>query len=63
VIPYPEPQCKRRNPDRVSGAISAADSSNMKLADSAAVTDALSRCVKVVRGGRSALLHVRVTPI
>ncbi len=34
-----------------------------KLTDPTAVTDALSRCVKVVRDGRSALLHVRVTPI
>ncbi len=34
-----------------------------KLTDPAAVTDALSRCVNVVRDGRSALLHVRVTPI
>jgi acetolactate synthase I/II/III large subunit len=34
-----------------------------KLTDPAAVTDALGRCVDVVRGGRGALLHVRVTPI
>jgi acetolactate synthase I/II/III large subunit len=34
-----------------------------KFTDPAAVTDALGRCVDVVRGGRGALLHVRVTPI
>ena len=34
-----------------------------KLTDPADVPDALKRCVEVVRGGRTALLHVRVTPI
>jgi thiamine pyrophosphate-dependent acetolactate synthase large subunit-like protein len=34
-----------------------------KLTDPAAVTDALGRCVDLVRGGRGAMLHVRVTPI
>jgi len=34
-----------------------------KLTDPAAVNDVLSRCVRVVRDGRSALLHVRVTPL
>jgi acetolactate synthase-1/2/3 large subunit len=34
-----------------------------KLSDPGAVTAALKRCVDVVRGGRTALLHVRVTPI
>jgi acetolactate synthase I/II/III large subunit len=34
-----------------------------KLTDPAAVTDALCRCVDLVRGGRGAMLHVRVTPI
>jgi acetolactate synthase-1/2/3 large subunit len=34
-----------------------------KVADPAAVPDALRRCVDVVRGGHGALLHVRVTPI
>jgi acetolactate synthase-1/2/3 large subunit len=33
------------------------------LTDPADVPDALKRCVEVVRGGRTALLHVRVTPI
>jgi acetolactate synthase I/II/III large subunit len=34
-----------------------------KLTDPDAVTDALGRCVDLVRGGCGALLHVRVTPI
>jgi hypothetical protein len=34
-----------------------------KLTDPDAVTDALGRCVDVVRGGCGALLQVRVTPI
>jgi len=34
-----------------------------RLTDPADVPDALKRCVEVVRGGRTALLHVRVTPI
>jgi len=34
-----------------------------KLDDPAEVPAALARCVKEVRGGRSAILHVRVTPL
>ena len=34
-----------------------------KLSDPADVPAALDRCVKAVRGGRAALLHVRVTPL
>jgi len=34
-----------------------------KLTEPRAVPDALRRCVDVVRGGRAALLHVRVTAI
>ena len=34
-----------------------------KLDDPAEVPAALARCVKEVRGGRSAILHARVTPL
>jgi acetolactate synthase-1/2/3 large subunit len=34
-----------------------------KVSDPAGVPAALARCVKEVRGGRSAILHARVTPL
>ena len=34
-----------------------------KVSNPADVPAALARCVKEVRGGRSAILHVRVTPL
>jgi acetolactate synthase-1/2/3 large subunit len=34
-----------------------------KLSEPADVPAALARCVKEVRGGRSAILHARVTPL